>query len=193
MNPMGDSNYELNLVDGLGDYFFFTLVDNEELNNLEIIHGLIYPILLLNSSLKKDNTGSGYQNNFKLCSQELTKIGLWLCGISIENKQPMNQITQLPIAERQYLIRESGITDMLVKLVSDMMENNLFNEDIVEELECIENFTKDLLDFLALMTDANKPNSFYIFQWYSLFKKIILTSNVAKMFRFDILVNSWLN
>lgn len=193
MNPMGHSNYMLNLVDGYGDYFFFTTVEREELDNLEIINGLIYPILNVNSKLKLEDFSQENNQAYKDCENELNKIGQWICGISPDSKKPLSQITQQPITSRQYLIRESGLADMLVKLMSDMMHNKLFNEDIVDDLEMLESFTKNLLDFLALMTENNKPNSFYIFQWYSLFKKIILTSDVAKMFRFDILVNSWLN
>lgn len=53
----------------------------------------------------------------------------------------------------------------------DMYERNLFTD--VNEYSY--NFIKTLLEFLNLITDQNNVNTFYMLQWYSLFKRLITT------------------
>lgn len=52
-----------------------------------------------------------------------------------------------------------------------MYERNLFTD--VNEYSY--NFIKTLLEFLNLITDQNNVNTFYMLQWYSLFKRLITT------------------
>lgn len=179
MNPLDRKNFELKAVEASeADFFFFSSVSNEEIADIMAISSKAYPLI----SLSSDFLFSNRSEVLGLANSSLEKICLWIC----ESKEKrVGQIKTQPLANRQKLIREMGIIDMIVKILFELYDRRLLQTNIFKSNLDIFALAEGIIQIFQLTNKENYQNSIYIFQWYSLFKMIITDESTSNELEID--------
>ncbi|EGR33362.1 hypothetical protein IMG5_055050 [Ichthyophthirius multifiliis] len=151
--------------------FFFKKVCFEDIILLLELHSLCFHLVFF--SFLAGQNSSIFNNGDKI----LKDLYIW-----IKNGDKQQQ-------QRQNLIRESGILDVLMKILFEIYSLQImYGKETGIKIEIFK-FVLTLKNLLEIITEKNYCNSIYVYQWYFLFKQILIDKNVFEKFRFDLLLN----
>ncbi|EAR99593.3 inositol 1,4,5-trisphosphate receptor type 3 (macronuclear) [Tetrahymena thermophila SB210] len=171
------------------DYFFFQKVNQKEINDIMSVHSKISQILLISDD---SYLNIETQQLFQKAEDDLYGLAQWMCNNNViddQRKQQIKQQIKQPLKQRQNLLRELGIIDLIVKIICNIFNQQWMTSDLMKKNYYLRTFINSTIKILELACYENYPNSVYTYQWYFLFKQIILDINVYEDFRFDILIN----
>ncbi|KAL4475530.1 hypothetical protein ABPG72_009219 [Tetrahymena utriculariae] len=189
MDTLKRKYYPLYSDDQEGDFFYFELVNEQIISDFNTLNCHLDPLIQLCEETPKNI----FQKEVILQAKEnITILGLWLCDIKLDNlkeKPKLDQINSIPISRKQIIFRDIGIIDMTIKIILHTYRFEYLCMDNIQNNIEIYQFIQTAIDLLIKLSFKSFVNSMYIISWYSLFKKIILDSEVIMEFKFDKLVN----
>ena len=177
MNPLDRKNFSLTSFEE-ADFFFFTAVSPEEISDIMTITSKMFPFISLSSNFLLSNRSE----ILNIADSSLEKISFWVC----ESKEKrVDQIKTKPLPQRQKLLRELGVIDIIVKIIFELFDRRLLLSNSLKnnlDLYCL---SSGIIALLHIANQNNYPNSIYIFQWYSLFKMIITDEGTSNELKID--------
>lgn len=180
MNPLEQKNYDLKIAEN-GDFFFFTPVEETEINDIITIKSKMFPLIKM-----INNEEYGKSETLNQADNCLNSFSIWIC--EGEEKKGENRKNNKN-GEKQKLLRECGVIDLIMKILYEAFERKMLVEEGLPEMLAVAGNAIKLLN-LVVEGNYSNPNSIYVFQWYSLFKMIITIEDSASELKIDqLLIN----